>query len=193
MESQNVHVVAGTVAAKVTLSASVSVRHPQGFTWHSQWVFTTRTLGRLRQMYAGPPMNNLDMIVMVDSFMANCAHMWDAFANDPVLPQVGKREVQAAVNASPQLQLVRDYANTRKHLLRREPADIMAMPLEAGGRRPTGNYLTIGYGPADDMHREEVDALELAEAAYAAWRAFMTEHGIQEQVDFVESILQMDP
>ncbi|WP_170212752.1 hypothetical protein [Pedococcus bigeumensis] len=39
--------------------------------------------------------------------------------------------------------------------------------------------MTIGYGPATSPRESTVDALELANAAYAAWQGFMGDHGIE--------------
>ena len=85
------------------------------------------------------------------------------------------------------LRLCRDYANTAKHLKRRGAGDIEAAVLEAG--KGTGNFVTIGYGPSASPRGATVDALELANAAYAAWQRFMSEHGSEDPTAVTAGLL----
>ncbi len=129
-------------------------------------------------MYSAPPANNVDLIAIVDAFMISCAHMWDAFKNDSALTSIHKSDVESAVQGHSALKLVRDYANTAKHLKRKSAADVEAAVVEAGSKG-AGNFVMIAYGPAGDpSSRSTVDALDLANEAYAAWQAFMAQHGI---------------
>jgi hypothetical protein len=162
-----------------TLDATVIVGYPSGHDWNIHWLKTTKYLARLREVYQSAPANNIDLIAIVDAFMIACTHMYDAFKNDTSLPSIEKRQVQAAMSGDPKLQLCRDYANTAKHLKRDKPTDIAASVLEAGSRG-TGNFVTIGYGPAADPRGSTIDALVLANAGYAAWQVFMKQHGLQE-------------
>lgn len=158
---------------------SYVVGYPTGHGWNVHWLMTTRHLARLRDAYRSEPMDNIDLIAIVDAFMVACAHMWDAFKNDPTLTSIGKEEVDAAMAADARLQLCRDYANTAKHLRRRAPGDIEAAVLEVGSRG-RGNFVTVAYGPSIDPRRSTIDALELAESAYAAWQTFIADNGIRE-------------
>jgi len=171
-----------------TLKATGVVGYPSGHDWNIHWLKTTMYLARLREVYASAPHNNIDLIAIVDAFMIACAHMYDAFKNDPNLPSIGKVEVQAAMSKNPKLQLCRDYANTAKHLKRDKPTDIQASVLQAGSRG-TGNFVTIGYGPAADSHGAAIDALEFANAGYAEWQRFMKHHGVQEQTALIAPLL----
>ena len=169
----------GQLAHRGNVMASSSVGYPDGPNWNLRWLQTTTYLNRLREVYQGKPANNIDLMALVDAFMIGCAHMWDAFRNDPALPSIGEPEVDAAMNGDQNLRLCRDYANTTKHLVRNSPAAIQASVLEAGSKG-TGNFVTIGYGPSTNPHGSTIDALDLAEAAYAAWQAFMIAHNIKE-------------
>ena len=124
---------------------AASVGYPNGHNWMHQWIKTSLYLGRLRQVYKADPVNNIDLMAVVDAIMISCAHMWDAFKNDPGLPSITKAEVDAAMTGDANLRLCRDYASTAKHLKRRHPTDIKASVLEAGSRG-AGNFVTIGYG-----------------------------------------------
>ena len=167
------------MSSEGTLTVTASVGYPNGPTWMHHWFKTSQYLGRLRQIYTADPANNIDLMAIVDAFMISCAHMWDAFQNDPGLPSIKKVDVDEAMMGDANLRLCRDYANTAKHLKRRSPTDIEASVLEAGSKG-TGNFVTIGYGPAMSPRESTVDALELANAAYAAWQGFMRDHSIED-------------
>ena len=171
-----------------TLTATASVGYPNGHNWNVHWLKTTKYLARLREVYQTDPANNIDLMAIVDAFMIACTHMWDAFKNDPGLPSIKKTDVDAAMAGDENLRLCRDYANTAKHLKRSKPADIEASVLEAGSKG-TGNFVTIGFGPATDPRGSTIDALELAEAGYAAWQAFIKAHNIQEQTALIAPLL----
>src|SRR5450756_101735 len=102
------------------MTATASVGYPNGLTWEHQWFKASQYLGRLRQIYRADPVNNIDLMGIVDAFMISCAHMWDAFQNDARLPSIRKAEVDQAMNGDSNLRLCRDYANTAKHLKRRD-------------------------------------------------------------------------
>ena len=170
------------------LAATASVGYPNGLTWMHQWFKASQFLGRLRQIYAADPANNIDLMAIVDAFMISCAHMWDAFQNDPDLPSIKRVDVDEAMKGDANLRLCRDYANTAKHLKRSGPSDIEAAVLEAGSKG-TGNFVTIGYGPAASPREATVDALELANAAYAAWQRFMSEHSIEDPTAVTAGLL----
>ena len=170
------------------LTVHATVTHTGGWDWNSRWLMTTKYLVRLRELYKGSISSNTDLWAVVNSFMIECAHMWDAFKNDPQLTEVGKAEVQAAMDDSPMLQLCRDYANTYKHLKRDAPVAIVAEIWEDGDTED-GNFVTIGYGPVGNPRASMIDALDMAEAAYAAWKDFMTLHGIPEQTQLIAPLL----
>lgn len=164
------------------LTADGFVGYPHGLTWEHQWFKTSLYLGRLRQIYAADPVNNIDLMGVVDAFMISCAHMWDAFQNDARLPSITKAEVDQPMKAVSSLRLCRDYANTAKHLKRRHANDIGATVLEAGTNSSGKNFVTIGYGPAANPRQSTADALIVADAAYEAWQRFMREHSIEDPV-----------
>ena len=95
-----------------TLKATASVGYPNGLSWTHQWIKTSLYLGRLREVYSADPVNNVDLMAIVDAFMIGCAHMWDALKNDPELPDIGREQVEAAMKGNENLRLCRDYANT---------------------------------------------------------------------------------
>ncbi|RYB89318.1 hypothetical protein EUA06_15115 [Nocardioides glacieisoli] len=171
-----------------TLTATASVGYPNGLTWTHQWLKASQYLGRLRQVYAGEPLNNVDLTAIVDAFMISCAHMWDAFKNDAALPAISKTDVEAAMQADASLRLCRDFANTSKHLKRRGKSEVEATVVEAGSSG-SGNFVTIGYGPGTNPRASTVDALELADSAYAAWRSFMAAHGIEDPTHVTDALL----
>lgn len=170
------------------LTATAYVGYPHGPTWMHQWLKTSQYLGRLRRIYVADPANNIDLMAIVDAFMISCAHMWDAFKNDPGLPSIKKVDVDEAMRGDANLRLCRDYANTAKHLKRNSPSDIEASVLEAGSKG-AGNFVTIGYGPASSPRESTVDALELANAAYAAWQRFMGDRGIEDLTNVTAAML----
>jgi hypothetical protein len=176
------------LSSQGTLTATASVGYPNGLNWMLQWIKTSLYLGRLRQVYKADPVNNIDLMAIVDAFMISCAHMWDAFKNDPGLPSITKTEVDAAMTGDANLRLCRDYANTAKHLKRRHPTDIEASVLEAGSRGAR-NFVTTGYGPATGPRGSTVDALKLANACYAAWQDFMEAHSIEEPTAVTADLL----
>ncbi len=170
------------------LRATGFVGYPKGHDWNIHWLKTTKYLARLREVYQSAPANNIDLIAIVDAFMIACTHMYDAFKNDPGLASIKKADVDAARAGDEYLRLCRDYANTAKHLKRTAADDIEAAVLEAGSRG-TRNFVTIAYGPSVNPRASTIDALDLAEAAYAAWQTFMTTHGIQEQRELINPLL----
>lgn len=161
------------------LTAAASVGYPNGLTWMHQWFKTSQYLGRLRQIYAEDPANNIDLMAVVDAFMISCAHMWDAFQNDAGLSSITKADVDEAMADDSNLRLCRDYANTAKHLKRRSIGAVEAYAVEVGSKG-SGNFVTIGYGPPGSSRQSTVDALVLANAAYTAWQRFMREHSIKD-------------
>jgi hypothetical protein len=177
-----------SMSSEGILRAVAVVGYPDGPTWSHQWFKTSLYLGRLRQVYRADPINSIDLMAIVDAFMISCAHMWDAFKSDPGLPSVKEQDVDEAMNESASLRMCRDYANTTKHLKRRNPRDIEASVIEAGSKG-TGNFVTIGYGPTTSPRESTVDALELANASYAAWQGFMEHHGIEEPTAVTADLL----
>lgn len=129
------------------LTATASVRYPSGLTWMHQWLKTSQYLGRLRQIYVGPPANSIDLMALVDSFMISCAHIWDAFKNDPGLSSIKKADVDQAIKSDANLRLCRDYANTAKHLKRHSVTEIEASVLEAeqGRRKLRDHWLRASH------------------------------------------------
>jgi len=180
------------LSAEVRLSATGSVGYPSGHDWNIHWLKTTMYLARLREVYRSASANNIDLIAIVDAFMIACTHMYDAFKNDPGLASIKKADVDAAMAGDEYLRLCRDYANTAKHLKRKAADDIEAAVLEAGSRG-VGNFVTIAYGPSTNPRASTTDALDLAEAAYAAWQTFMKSHGIQEQSELINPLLNPPP
>lgn len=176
------------MGAEGKLTATASVGYPNGLTWQHQWFKTSQYLGRLRQIYSADPANNIDLMAIVDAFMISCAHMWDAFQNDDALSAITKADVDAAVAGDSDLRLNRDYANTAKHLKRKDPNAVEASVAEAGSKG-AGNLVTIGYGPAANPRQATVDALALANSAYVAWQRFMTNHGIQDPIAVTARLL----
>lgn len=176
------------LSSEGTLTAFGSVGYPNGLTWIHQWFRTSQYLGRLRQVYSAAPANNVDLIAVVDAFMISCAHMWDAFKNDPGLTSIGKTDVEAAMKGDASLRLCRDYANTAKHLKRRSSGDIVAAVIEAG-TKGTGNFVTIGYGSGANPRQATIDALQLADSAYGAWQRFMQDHGIEDPKNVTAMLL----
>lgn len=174
------------------LTATVCVGYPNGPTWMRHWFKTSQCLGRLRQIYAADAANNIDLMVIVDAFMISCAHMWEAFQNDPGLPSIRKADVDEAMRGDANLRLCRDYANTAKHLKRRSSTDVEASVLEAGSKG-VGNFVTIGWGPSTGLRESIVDALELANAAYAAWQGFMKDHRIEDPTAVTSGMLDPPP
>ncbi len=143
-----------------TLTATGVVGYPEGHDWSIHWLKATTCLARLREVYRSAPANNIDLIGIVDSFMIACAHMYDAFKNDPGLASIRKADVDAAM-ANEHLRLCRDYANTSKHLKRKAADDVEAAVLEAGSQG-TGNFVTIAYGPSTKPRGSTVDAVDAA-------------------------------
>ena len=170
------------------LRATGVVGYPSGHDWNIHWLKTTKYLARLREVYQSEPANNIDLIAIVDAFMIACSHMYDAFKNDPGLTSITKADVNEAMAGDAHLRLCRDYANTTKHLKRKAADDIEAAVSEAGSRG-SGNFVTIAYGPSTNPRGSTIDALELAEAGYAAWHAFMTARGIREQSALIDPLL----
>jgi len=170
------------------LTAAGSVGYPSGHDWNIHWLKTSMYLARLREVYRSGSANNIDLIAIVDEFMIACTHMYDAFKSDPGLASIKKADVDAAMAGDENLRLCRDYANTAKHLKRKAADDIEAAVLEAGSRG-VGNFVTIAYGPATNPRASTTDALKLAEAAYAAWQAFLNSHNIAEQSELINPLL----
>lgn len=175
-----------------TMTATAYVGYPNGHDWNVHWLKTTKYLVRLREVYQADPVNNIDLMALVDAFMIACTHMWDAFKNDPGLPSIKQTDVDAAMAGDQHLRLCRDYANTAKHLKRSKPTEIVASVLEAGSKG-TGNFVTIGFGPARDPRGSTIGALELAKAGYSAWQAFIRTHDIQEQTALITPLLDQLP
>lgn len=71
---------------------------------------------------------------------------------------------------------------------RNSPNDIEASVLEAGSKS-TGNFVTIGYGPATIPRESTVDTLELANAAYSRWQGFMRDHSIEDPTAVTAGLL----
>jgi hypothetical protein len=80
------------------------------------------------------------------------------------------------------------YANTAEHLKRKTTTDVEAAVVEAGSRG-SGNFATSAYGPSTNPRASSIDALELAEAGYAAWQNFMTRHGIHAEDALIDPLL----
>jgi hypothetical protein len=139
-----------------------------------------RYLKRMRRIYAGVPHVAKDPKEYEDdvaSFFVHCHHLAD-WVTDHYASVTTKQEVQAFVYAHPELQLCADICNASKHCkLQRvrtgsQPSlrgkDWMIVTYKQELRKPVtffGKY-RVHSGSST------IDALELAEIAFALWRDF---------------------
>lgn len=77
------------------------------------------------------------------------------------------------------LGLCRAYSNTRKHVTRKYPGELIAL-ITSIMIDSKGCTVTIGYGPWDQPTAplSHIDALRLAEQCEGDWRDFLTQHNI---------------
>lgn len=175
------------VVAVSAIAPRVSVRHTGGWGWESRWLFVTKYLARLNEIYASEKIDsNTDLWAIVNSFMVDCHHLGDVFAK-----QLGlKEQVRLTRTSSAELELCRDYANVWKHF-RRDGNVRVAYIWEDGDSESGGHYVTIGHRLRDDPDSAQtlVDSLEVARAAWEAWRVFMLNNNISEPTGLTQPYL----
>lgn len=122
--------------------------------------------------------NNLDMKAIINSFMIDCWHMWDALKHDPALPNVADAELTAHWAKHKCVEILNAFANSYKHVVRIKPSDLQAQ-ITGFTSGPVSATSEISYWRADNPQDiKTIDALDLAEQSYAAWEDFLAVNGI---------------
>ena len=66
--------------------------------------------------------------------------------------------------------------------------DVETLPMRRSVKG-AGNFVTVAYGPTATPRESTVDALELANAGYAAWQGFMRDHNVEEPTGVTADLL----
>jgi hypothetical protein len=110
--------------------------------WTHQWRTIQRHLARLSEQYQDVDVHgNLDVEQTVDALLIALNHLYDWLHQDSAVP-LSQPVVEAFVKQHPAtLGLVRDYANTLKHMKRRQPSDqtaqITSISIDSNGYKAT--------------------------------------------------------
>jgi hypothetical protein len=160
-----------------------------------------RRLEDVREVYAGRPGSTDDAIDDVQSFFEVVHHLRDWLGNDPS-SGVTFPDATVVIEGSDVLRICGDLANGSKHFKldpKRRPwtddpsttiarNDVAVTPAPATGSGSVGMDPTIPMVPAataTSAHRfyvasggTEYDVLELAEAAVAEWKKFLSDRGL---------------
>jgi len=180
---RSTHVFAETAVLAVTAVTDIGVKIGYRLApgWTYQWHRIQRHLARLREQYQGVGMlSNMDVEETVHALFLDLCHLQDWLFNDSDL-SLGKRTVETFVkHHADSLGLCEDYANTRKHMVRKYRGERVAQ-ITSIESRPKGQTATIGYLPWDQPDTTsmiEVDALALAQQSERDWRVFLTDKQI---------------
>lgn len=169
------------LVATAVMSASVEIGYNVAPGWGHQWRTIQRHLSRLQEQYAGVNMiGNLDVEDTVDPLLIALNHLYDWLHEDSSVSLSKTTDLDPFVQQHPDsLKLCRAYANTRKHMTRDRPGQLVAQitTIKAG---PQGYAVTIGYGPWDQptLPFSEIDALDLAQQCECDWRDLLNQRGI---------------
>jgi hypothetical protein len=148
--------------------------------WPYQWRIVQRHLARLREQYQGTRMlGNVDVEENANALFLALFHLKD-WLHEDASTSLTKQTVDNWINGHPgSLALCRDYANTLKHMTRRDPNARIAQitSIDSG---PHGQKVTIGYRPSGQPNASmaEVDGLVLADQSENDWRNFLNLHKI---------------
>ena len=151
--------------------------------WQEQWAAVLNGLEELRKAYAGrtdgPRDTNRWRQIPIE-FCEDAYHLKDWVKNDPLVPLAVRDGVKTFVRSSTAIRLVGDLANTHKHRTRDgggTAARIAFVDLQPGSS--TKATFRIEWTRPDGKTGTE-DALDVAEAAVAEWRAFFAANGLSE-------------
>lgn len=169
----------------------MEIGYDQEPSWHQRWAAVTKLLRTLRG-YHEPEntTNNLVVKETFDQFFELFWHMWDSLLNATTNPTgVVKGDLDAFYNepANLALRICNGYANTLKHLKRQNsktnPITAKMLNFKAGARR----VHTVEYSSAL-IPPTQIEAMDLAEQSYQAWRDFFTKAEIVE-LQWIQEIL----
>ncbi|GAA1961905.1 hypothetical protein [Microbacterium deminutum] len=130
--------------------------------------------------------SNTDLWAIVNSFMIDCFHLTEAFSHGAGLTA----QANAAADASSEIHLCRDYANTWKHFYRNRNVRVVYI-WKTGDSESGGQFVEIGYRLRDepDSSQTIVDAYILARTAWDHWRTFMSQDGLPEPTGLTQPYL----
>ncbi len=155
---------------------TVSMEYNPVGSWMEQWQRMLRHLDEIRTSYAGTGGVD-DLTDAVQQFFVTCWHLSDYICKDKVnLPSFDENHFWTYKNADPHLPKAQAFANTLKHLERRNPTDPVAR-VKRTSIGPPGNFAIVSY-EAPPQPEVECDALKLAEDCVATWRRFLANEGI---------------
>jgi hypothetical protein len=146
--------------------------------WQSQWARVERRLEDVRAVYTGREGGTDAAIDAVVWFFQTVHHLKDWLGNDPA-SGVTKADGDLLIGGSSELQLCADLANGSKHLrLTRSRTGDLSTTIAR-------NDVSVLVGTGTSAHRfyvasagQEHDVRDVAEAAVAAWTAFLTSRGL---------------
>lgn len=145
-------------------------------TWERRWRLLKHRLQRLREGYSPErPLNFEELEDAADSFFLASHSMFDWLHQDPSLPSITKPMVLSSVRASLPLEICEGYAITSKHMVPQTTR--MQARIKSYHSAGTKVWLDIEYGLADQA-KQTIDALELAEQCYEAWKVFLQQQGL---------------
>ncbi|MFJ8896644.1 hypothetical protein ACIRCZ_18825 [Leifsonia sp. NPDC102414] len=180
--------VSGVIEVKAGLSAQVSVQYTGGWGWEARWLLVTKYLARLQDIYEGAQIeSNTDLWAIMNSLLIDANHLGEAFSHQLALA----KEVRTVMKSSAELRICRDYANTWKHF-KRDGSNARVAYIWEDGTTRAGHYVTIAHRLQNDPPESQttIDGLELARGAWQAWRAFMSDNGVEEPIGLTQPYLE---
>lgn len=168
-----ISVVALIAPASLEVEADL-LRGPGPRPWTEAWAILQHDYQELEAVLSArnPKADQYQLESTCNTFFERCFHLKDYLKNDPQVLQTVRDNVENFLAGDIALALCRDIANTVKHRDRR------------GGKR----YVRIGeflFGPKLILHATDAsgsttkhDALDIARDAMAAWRTFLSRHGM---------------
>lgn len=160
--------------------AEITASFPPSPSWQAMWIDVESYLDDLRRWYAGGNGLNVNLLCRAaNAFFVACFHLSDYLKKDPEVDVRIKSQVQGFVDRQESLRLARVIVNTHKHAAR-SPGKRYCYIAEAAARAAGATVVFACVGP--DGQSESKDCLELAEDGMQAWKVFLQQHGLLQQL-----------
>jgi hypothetical protein len=158
--------------------ATVAAEYSPVGAWWDQWRRTIRHLTAIREFYARADGSLEDLKAEVEYFFVACWHVHDYILRDKInLPTLNDANFWAHKNADLNLKIAQTFANTHKHLERRNLNDPISR-VKSVSIGPPHNFALISY-EEPPKPEQQYDALQLVEGCANSWETFFKAEGIK--------------
>jgi hypothetical protein len=159
-------------------SLSVGVEFAPGpRPWREKWSRLLLDLDTIRRSYAGQlGFQSTDAWAStIASFLGSAHHLYEWIEHDPQVPAAATAASHSYMQGDPFLKIAEGISNTDKHHTRDHGIQTAIGKMTVDS---TGCTAEIAWRHVKSGAAGRIDALDLAEGCVAAWKAFISSHGL---------------